>query len=239
MKKRIKTNGMIIALAVLVLVAFPDVFIRHGLGGPWEELAEIFGIVFILLGQLIRVSARGFKAEHSRDGHTLLQKGLYSLVRNPMYLGILFIGLGVVLFLFRWWVAVIFVAIFLIRYIPLTLKEEKELLSEFSGTYRDYCKKVPRIFPSPLKMLRMNAGECLPLKLSWIKKEIGAIIAVLLAAIVLKSWKNIASGGMSVFFRRSLILLVALTIFMGLVTYLAKRTAGPKKNATNKSKNNL
>jgi len=239
MKKRIKTNGMIIALAVLSLAAFPDVFIRRSLGGPWEEAVEILGIIFILLGQIIRVCARGYKSEHSRDGHTLLQGGPYAVVRNPMYLGIFLIGLGVVFFLFKWWAACIFLFVFIIRYIPLTLKEEKELFSAFPGAYRDYCKKVPRILPSPLMVLKANISECLPLKLSWIKKEIGAIIAVLLAAIFIKSWENINNAGMSIFFRRSLILIAALTLFMGLVIYLAKQTALSKKNGSNKSKINL
>lgn len=239
MKKRIKTNGMIIALAVLSLAAFPGVFIRRSPGGLWEEAAEIIGIILILLGQIIRICARGYKSEHSRDGHTLLQSGPYAVVRNPMYLGILLIGLGVVFFLFKWWVACIFLFVFIIRYIPLTLKEEKELLSAFPGTYREYYKKVPRILPSVLMMLKMNISEYLPLKLSWIKKEIGAIIAVLLAAIIIKSWENIANFGMSIFFRRSLILIAALTLFMGLVIYLAKQTARPKKNGSNKSKVNL
>lgn len=239
MKKRIKTNGMIIALAVLCLAAFPGVFIRRSPGGLWEEAAEILGVALILFGQLIRICARGYKSEHSRDGHTLLQSGPYAVVRNPMYLGILLIGLGVVLFLFKWWVACIFLFVFIIRYIPLTLKEEKELLSAFPGTYRDYYKKVPRILPSPFTVLKMNISEFLPLKLSWIKKEIGAIIAVLLAAIVIKSWENITNYGMSIFFRRSLVLIAALTLFMGLVIYLAKRTAHSNKNVSNKSKINL
>ena len=114
MKKRIKTNGMIIALAVLCLAAFPGVFIRRSPGGLWEGAAEILGVALILFGQLIRICARGYKSEHSRDGHTLLQSGPYAVVRNPMYLGILLIGLGVVLFLFKWWVACIFLFVFII-----------------------------------------------------------------------------------------------------------------------------
>jgi len=199
MKKRIKTNGMIIALAVLSLAAFPDAFIRRSLGGLWEEAVEILGIVFILLGQIIRVSARGYKSERSRDGHTLLQGGPYAVVRNPMYLGILLIGLGVVFFLFKWWAACIFLFVFIIRYTPLTLKEENELLSAFPGTCQEYYKKVPRILPSPFMILKMNISEYLPLKLSWIKKEIGAIIAVLLAIAIIKSWENISNQGMSIF----------------------------------------
>jgi protein-S-isoprenylcysteine O-methyltransferase Ste14 len=239
MKRRIKINGMIIALAVLSLAAFPTVFLRRNLGGLWEEAIEILGIVFILLGQLIRVSARGYKSEHSSDGHTLIQGGPYALVRNPMYLGILLIGLGVVFFLFKWWVACIFLFIFIIRYLPLMLKEEKELLSAFGDTCQDYYKKVPRILPSLSMILKTDINECLPLKLSWLKKEIGAILAVLLIVVFIESWEDIRNEGIGIYIWESVILIIAFMLFIGLLIYLVKKTGDPKKNVSDKSKINL
>ena len=128
MKKRLKINGIIMACIVLVIAFFPRFFLRvANSGGIREEIVEALGFALILLGQIIRVSARGYKAEYSQDSQILIQGGAYQVVRNPMYLGIFLIGLGVVLAIFRWWAVVVFVAVFIIRYILLIYKEEKKL----------------------------------------------------------------------------------------------------------------
>jgi hydrogenase maturation factor HypF (carbamoyltransferase family) len=77
-----------------------------------DDTMEIFGIALILLGQIFRVSGRGYKAEQSQQGQVLIEGGPYILVRNPMYLGILLIGLGIVLMLFNWWVICFFIIFF-------------------------------------------------------------------------------------------------------------------------------
>ena len=190
MKKRLKINGIIIFAAFVLLIAFPSYFLRHKKFGTYETIAQIFGIMFILLGQLFRASARGFKSERSFNSGHLVIGGPYTLVRNPMYLGILLIGLGVVLVLFKLWVACLFLFIFFLRYILLIFKEEKKLLSAFPQEYPDYCNKVPRIFPSVSAILKRDIREYLPLKLIWIKKEIGSILAVLLITIAIDLWRK-------------------------------------------------
>ena len=60
-KKRIKINGIIIGIAALAVVLFPKLFLRFSSGSIQEKVCVFFGFVFILLGQIIRVSARGYK----------------------------------------------------------------------------------------------------------------------------------------------------------------------------------
>jgi len=127
MKKRLKINGVIMFLAAVIVAVFPAMFFRRVNIGLWNEVAEVFGLALILLGQLIRISARGYKSENSGEGKALITNGPYSLVRNPMYLGVLLIGLGVVLMLFKLWVVLVFLAVFIIRYFLLIFKEEKKL----------------------------------------------------------------------------------------------------------------
>ncbi len=153
-----------------MIVLFPSFFFRHQRLGSLEEIAEIFGIALILFGQLIRTSARGYKSEQSQNGHALIQGGPYSLVRNPMYLGILLIGLGIALMLFQWWAMAVFLIVFIVRYLLLIFKEEKKLLEVFSGQYKIYQGKVPRLIPPLTMLLQADISEYLPLKLSWLKK---------------------------------------------------------------------
>lgn len=224
MKKRLKINGIIMGSAGILIVCFPAVFIRRYSGTPWESLLELLGFVLILSGQIIRVSARGYKAENSRESQALIQGGPYQVVRNPMYLGIFLIGLGVVLAIFQWWAAVIFIAIFLIRYLALIYKEEKKLSTIFPGTYQEYCKKVPRIFPSLSGIIKLDERDCLPIKMIWFKKEIGSISTLLLATLLVASWEQIMNKGLRACLNQTLWLFLTFASFVILVILLSRRT---------------
>ena len=224
------------ACAAIIVVFFPRFFFRYNIsGGGIEEYVEILGFSCILLGQIIRVSARGYKAEHSCESQALIQGGPYQIVRNPMYLGIFLIGLGVVLAVFKWWAVVIFVAVFIIRYIKLIYKEEKKLLSLFPGSYRDYCKKVPRILPSLFTITKLDISEYLPIKISWFKKEIGSILTLLLLTLLVKSWEGIVKQGFGFYIRQSLWLFLTFVLFTIFVVLLSKWTNKRDENFTDKS----
>lgn len=190
MKKRLKINGIIIACAAIVVAFLPGIFFRNNPAGGIEEYIEILGFSFILLGQLIRVSARGYKAEHSENSHALIEGGPYNIVRNPMYLGILLIGFGVVLMLFNFWVVFIFLLIFAARYFPLILSEEKKLRNMFGETYDAYCRRVPRIMPRLPTLIKSSVKEYLPLKPAWFKKEVNSIIPFLILILLFFLWRR-------------------------------------------------
>lgn len=235
MKKRLKINGFIMFTALLLIALFPSIFLRRSSVGSLDDILEVFGIAFILLGQLIRASARGFKSEHSQDGRLLLQQGPYALVRNPMYLGILLIGLGITTVLFNWWVAYVFLSVFIIRYIRLIFVEEKKLQALFHEAYDDYCKRVPRIFPAVSAIFRNDIRDYLPLKVPWLKREIGSILAVLFVALALESWEDIRFKGLKAYLNEALLITITIIIFIGAVIYLTNMTGRPKKNASIKS----
>lgn len=237
MKRRIKVNGLIIFVMFLIIIIFPRVFLRSDRAENYfDEIVEIFGVGVMLLGQIVRVSSRGYKSEHSCNGHALIQGGPYALVRNPMYLGIILIGLGIVLMLFNWWVALIFLVIFSIRYVTLIVKEEKELLGFFPEEYPLYMKRSPRILPSIATLLSMDIAEYLPLKLSWLKKEIASIVAVLLLTLLLESWKDIRSEGLAEYLKEAMFISATIALFILMVIYLNSMTAQNKENGSDKNK---
>jgi hypothetical protein len=211
-------------------------FFRQEKNRSLELIINVLGITLILLGQLLRVSARGFKSENSSSGHAMIKVGPYALVRNPMYLGILLIGLGIVLMLFKWWAAGIFLVIFISRYIVLIFEEEKKLQAAFPDYYLDYQKQVPRILPKINSLIREDLSVYLPLKLPWLKKEIGPILAVLFGTLLIKSWRIIVNQGIIVYLNEAATLLCVIFLFVGMVSYLSRQT---KNNATNQSQDNL
>lgn len=176
--------------ALVLVVIFREIFFRQNNPGLLENSLRIVGLFSLLLGQLIRVSARGYKMEHSRNSHALIEGGPYQIVRNPMYLGILFIGLGVVLMLFKWWVVIFFLAVFASRYFPLILSEEEKLRNMFGETYRAYCKRVPRMFPKLRSLIKISVKEYFPLKAAWFKKELNSIIPLLILIVIFFIWRR-------------------------------------------------
>ena len=190
MKKRIKINGIIMGLALILIVVFRETFFRQNNPGWPENAVRIMGLLSLFLGQLIRVSARGYKAEYSKNSHALIEGGPYQVVRNPMYLGILLIGFGVVLLLFNWWVVLLFLLIFASRYFPLILSEEKKLRNMFPGTYDSYCRRVPRMLPRLSSFIKTNVKEYLPVKTAWFKKELNSIIPLLILILLFFLWRR-------------------------------------------------
>jgi len=238
MKRRLKINGFIMFCVILLITVFPRIFLRSEKVNFFDETMEIIGITFILLGQIFRVSARGYKSEYSKNGHLLIQGGPYALVRNPMYLGIFLIGLGIMSILFQWWVICIFLLVFCLRYLSLIFKEEKRLLAMFPKDYPAYQRKVPCILPSLTTMSQKDVSEYLPLKLPWLKKEIGTILAVLLVALLIEAWEDIKKEGMRAYFNEAIIYSVIIILFICMVIYLSRRTVKLEKDASNKSKSN-
>ena len=100
--------------------------------------------------------ARGHKKAFSDNSGRLVTSGPYTIVRNPMYLGTFLIGSGFVLVAWPWWVWPLFAGFFYIRFKKQILSEEAILEKAFGAEYRNYCQKTPRIFPSSIKMLKVD-----------------------------------------------------------------------------------
>lgn len=239
MKRRLKINGLIIFLAVVLSAAFPYLFLRRTQAAFWDEFAKICGITLILLGQILRASSRGYKTTHSQNGHSLIQGGPYALVRNPMYLGILLIGLGVVLVLFNFWALVIFLFVFITRYLLLIFTEEKKLLAAFGQAYQDYQRRTPRLIPALGAVFKKDLAEYLPLKTPWLRKEIGTILTVFFAVFFLQGWKDAVSLGPGICLREAILGLSVVILFVLPVIYLIQRTGAREKDASNQGKNTL
>lgn len=207
-------------LAICLVLIFPKLFLRLDSLSPLNDFSEIFGFALILFGLLLRVSARGYKSESSKEGYALVGGGPYKLVRNPMYLGIAMIGLGVVLILFKWWANVIFIVIFTARYMKLIFKEEKRLIEKFGREYQNYMQSTPRILPKLRMLLQEDLREILPLKIFWIKKEIGSVIGFILGILIIESFGDVLQEGAKVYYRELAAFILLLGLFSLLAVYL-------------------
>jgi len=103
-----------------------------------------WGVILLITGELIRFWALGFM---ERKGAKLAMSGPYAFVRNPLYIGNFFLGLGVAIIVWNWVIGVLFLFGFFGIYTGTIRGEEKHLGEMFGKTYDDYCKNVPSLFP--------------------------------------------------------------------------------------------
>lgn len=81
-----------------------------------------------------------------QQGHTLVTTGIYSMIRNPSYLGLLTGALGWSL-VFRSWAGVILTAIMIPPLMARMTSEERLLRAQFGGDYDVYCARTARLIP--------------------------------------------------------------------------------------------
>ncbi|MBI3991233.1 MAG: isoprenylcysteine carboxylmethyltransferase family protein, partial [Candidatus Omnitrophica bacterium] len=143
MKYRTQIQRILILLVLVSTLFFAKFLFPVWKEEPIDELFDAIGAVLVLFGFVIRISARGYKADKSNDGKSLVKEGIYCLMRNPMYFGTLLIGLGIIFALFQWWAFLLFLVVFLLIYIPQIMREEKELAKQFGEEYKEYSKKTP------------------------------------------------------------------------------------------------
>ncbi len=111
---------------------------------------QILGIVLVVLGlSTILLIARSFRQAETTiipDGapSILLQTGLFTISRNPIYVAMAVILFGTALLTAHLW-AFLFVALFVIAVDRMWIvKEEVNLEAEFGQQYRDYKQRVRR-----------------------------------------------------------------------------------------------
>lgn len=110
------------------------------------------GVVVCFLGGLLRIIPvyvlrnRFSGLVAIQPGHRLETRGIYGVIRNPSYLGMLITSLGWVL-AFRSGVGVLLVATLLVPLVARIRAEERLLREHFGTEYDAYCKRTWRLVP--------------------------------------------------------------------------------------------
>ena len=118
----------------------------------------IAGFAVCLPGLLLRAWAAG----HLRKNEELTVSGPYRGTRNPLYLGNLVIGLGIVVASRSIWVLSIVTVYFLLFY-PLIIRMEVDKMRNlFPREYPDYSQKTSLFFP-----FRWSSSPSQKRKFSW------------------------------------------------------------------------
>ncbi len=144
---RVKVTIFIVLLhlltALMSVISFSLLLLAELLIIPLSFL----GIVFVIIGIVLIVSA--VKSIHSQaviPKNFLVTKGLYSRIRNPIYLGFMVISFSVIFFSFSLYLILYFLFLVFV-FSQVVNAEERELLKRFGKKYDNYRKKVPSFIP--------------------------------------------------------------------------------------------
>jgi protein-S-isoprenylcysteine O-methyltransferase Ste14 len=139
----------LIALTSAILPPYTD---RIGLWTIDGETTRWIGVILYVFGGALRLwpvfvlGSRFSGLVAIQSGHTLETHGIYSLVRNPSYLGMIINMLGWGL-TFRGWSGVVISLLLLVPLIPRIHSEERLLRAHFGTEYDAYVARTWRLIP--------------------------------------------------------------------------------------------
>jgi len=118
--------------------------------GIWEVFCVVISFCGLAIRCLVAGSVpRGTSGRNTMGqlAETLNTTGMYSITRNPLYLGNFVIVLGLLLFIQVWWLVLVAVLGFLSYYALIIFAEEEFLREKFKQTFLDWAKKTPVFLP--------------------------------------------------------------------------------------------
>jgi len=178
-----------LVMIVVLLLAMREYKIPDG-NEKLDQLWEVLCLLVSFSGLAIRILTIGFtpKGTSGRNtskqvAFTLNTTGMYSITRNPLYLGNFVTALGFALFFRLWWLVVIYILAFWLYYERIIFAEEAFLRRKFGDEYLKWASETPVFIPNPGKFRRAE------LRFSWknvLKREYNGFLTVIATMFVLK-----------------------------------------------------
>jgi protein-S-isoprenylcysteine O-methyltransferase Ste14 len=209
---------------ILALVGYRTPFKNPGLNLAWDS----FCLAVALLGEAIRFFTVGFvprgtsgRNTKGQVAETLNTSGMYSVVRNPIYLGNFVIWFGLSLFMKLWWFTTLIGLFFLIFYERIIFTEERFLREKFGDEFLQWAEETPVIMPNLKNWRPPN------LPFSWksaIVREYGSFYAVIVTFTVLQLLGGLCASDKFFLEAIWIKIFIASTIFYLTIRYLKKKT---------------
>ncbi|SLN75793.1 methyltransferase family protein [Oceanibacterium hippocampi] len=190
---------------VIVPVGLPALYQAAQFEALWGERAEdIWMLACILLsigGLAIRWLTVGFvpagtsgRNTHEQRASFLNTTGLYSVVRNPLYLGNFVVILGIALATKSWWFVLIVALAYWLYIERIIAAEERFLAAKFGAGYLDWLGVTPAFLPA--FRLWKRPAERFSLR-TVLRREYNGVLSVGLAYYGLEAITDLAIEGES------------------------------------------
>lgn len=232
---------MPLVLVPALIVALPEAWrIESGSGSAANRWWLYTAVLVGLSGLALRAAAVAFAPDgtSSRDTHqlrasSLTTTGVYSAVRNPLYLGNALMWLGAVASLRVWWLVVITAGVYWLYIERVILVEEAFLERTFGAAFLDWARRTPAFLPRWSEWRRPEGA------FSWrrLANEHNGLLGLVATVTVLQAATSIAVGGRSWrdfrAERADLLILLAGSLVLSLAVVAVKRASRrPSRSAT-------
>lgn len=195
------------------------------------ELDRLWGLGCLCLSMLglvmrfytVGFAPRGTSGRNTRAqvADTLNTTGMYSLVRNPIYVGNFIIWFGLSLLLKSWWLTTLIVLFFTVFYERIIFAEESFLQEKFGETFLNWARETPAIIPK----LRNWQPPALPF--SWksaISREYATFFAIIASYTVLDLLSHLILEGRLAIDTMWLSIFISAAIIYASIRALKKKT---------------
>ncbi len=135
-------------LVILYSRDYPQMFATtHG----WDLICFFVTII----GMGIRILTVGTspvgtsgRNTHGQVAESLNTKGIYSVIRHPLYVGNFFVIIGIVLLIGVWWFIFLITALYWLYYERIIFTEEEYLRQKYGEKFLSWAEKTPAVIPS-------------------------------------------------------------------------------------------
>lgn len=169
-------------MIILILLAFKDSH-YNAIDQAWDRTWEIICLLVSFSGLGIRMLAAGYvpgntsiRGTKEQQAEVLNTKGLYSIVRNPLYLGNFIIWFGISLLLRQWWFSVTVTLIFWLYYERIIFAEEEFLRQKFGDVFVQWAAQTPVFIP---RFKNWQQPDMLFCCLTVLRREMSSFFAII------------------------------------------------------------
>lgn len=152
--------GQIIFLIIFSIVWISDSFFFKystiSLDTIPNMVRMIIGFPILILSGIFAKYGLGIVFGEVRKKPEIIEKGVFNIVRHPIYFGSILLYLGLTILTCSIASAIVWIII-VIFYYYISRYEEKLLLKEFGKEYKSYMERVPMLIP--IKFNRANPEE--------------------------------------------------------------------------------
>lgn len=113
----------------------------------WLGVAFIAGALFIFWRAHADLGLNWSPTLEIREKHELITRGIYSVIRHPMYASQILWSIAQILLLQNWIAGFGSLVVFIPFYFMRVKAEEQMMLEQFGDQYRSYMQKVGGVFP--------------------------------------------------------------------------------------------
>lgn len=185
------------AISMLLLLVSTQELNNFSLDNSLNFKWDLICLAVAILGLLIRVKTiahtpKGTSGRNveKQNADSLNTTGIYSTLRNPLYLGNYFLFIAPLMLISPWWLIAIISLLFWLYYERIIFTEEAFLRSLYGDTYIEWASKTPAFIPSFKNWVKPRLSFSLK---NVILREYPAAFGISISFFAFKTFMNIIS----------------------------------------------